>query len=266
MTTQNEEKKCTCAEGEYGWRNCAVHNDGLLQNEEKMKAIDNYLRSDRCKQVMKEFNLGAFADDIWQAAIVQGEQDRKFLLETVESLQFQLGDKIMKFEFQLSESQRREDELRGKLDVLAEVITNAGCETFDDLKGLLSGQTAEMDALKRKLAAYQAAQMICDMELRESGDNLDCLVKPDYSVLTNLLAAERNKVLAEMHHMEPVGYVRPYGVECLQGTLMNQTTGRIPLPSSTTIDPYPVTDDDIPLYVIPESPQPAAQSEGGFNG
>ena len=50
---------------------------------------------------------------------------------------------------------------------------------------------------------------------------------------------------------EPVGYVREYGVECLYGILVNQTTGRTPLPSSTKIDPYALCETDIPLFTRP---------------
>ena len=63
--------------------------------------------------------------------------------------------------------------------------------------------------------------------------------------------AGRDEVMKELSEMEPVGYIRAYGVECLQGTLMNETTGRIPLPSSMRIDPYPETADDIGLIVSP---------------
>jgi hypothetical protein len=63
--------------------------------------------------------------------------------------------------------------------------------------------------------------------------------------------AGRDALLKELSEMEPVGYVRAYGVECLQGTLMNETTGRIPLPFGTRIDPYPEATDDIGLVVRP---------------
>jgi hypothetical protein len=65
----------------------------------------------------------------------------------------------------------------------------------------------------------------------------------------------------ELMGQEPVGYVRVYGVECLHGTLMNEITGRVPLPSSTTIDPYKLAEDDIALYAKPFPQQKSLSAE-----
>jgi len=128
------------------------------------------------------------------------------------------------------------------------------------------------DELRRKLAEQQAtvaglANMLPSMKLDYSQRGMEELNK--------LLSAEREAALREgevirqielnsaaqrgydkcwneFAGMDAVGYVRAYGVECLQGTLMNKTTGMIPLPSSTVIDPYPISDDDISLIPRPE--------------
>ena len=46
---------------------------------------------------------------------------------------------------------------------------------------------------------------------------------------------------------KPVGYVRKYAIDCLNGTLVNHL-GITPPKSSTTIDPSPQAEDDHPLY------------------
>jgi len=247
------------------------------QNEEKMVTAFELRHADAkfiSVTLVEEFNAG------YKAAIAQGEQERKFLLETVESLQFQLGDKIMKFEFQLSESQKREAALQAEMDELKRKLAEQQATMYAVLVQELADKHGKEELTNLLVAernnAYSKLEFIRHLKgpiiggiaIGYSNDEggftivKECPASLVQEHEAEARAAERNKVLAEMSHMEPVGYVRSYGVECLQGTLMNQTTGRIPLPSSTTIDPYPVTDDDIPLYVIPESPQPAAQSEG----
>ena len=61
----------------------------------------------------------------------------------------------------------------------------------------------------------------------------------------------RELEMEELSKQKPVGYVRAYAVKCLQGTLMNDTLGIIPPPSSTRIGPYQEAADDIPLYAKP---------------
>ena len=63
--------------------------------------------------------------------------------------------------------------------------------------------------------------------------------------------AGREELEMELLEQEPVGFIRAYGIECLQGTLINITTGKTPPSSSTTIFPRPLVDDDIPLYTKP---------------
>lgn len=60
-----------------------------------------------------------------------------------------------------------------------------------------------------------------------------------------------DKAMKEIGEIQPIGYIRSYGVDLLNGTLVDKTTGRIPLPSYTRIDPYPDGEDDIPLFTLP---------------
>lgn len=82
-------------------------------------------------------------------------------------------------------------------------------------------------------------------------------IEPFFNDVNNELAQANATIAAlqakleEEDGQEVVGYVREYGVECLNGTLVNQTTGRTPLPSRTAIDPYALCEKDIPLFTRP---------------
>jgi hypothetical protein len=105
----------------------------------------------------------------------------------------------------------------------------------------LDQQLLERDALIEKLK--NIFELSFGITKRES-EAINLL----YSKLSPSEAlAQHDKALLD-EAFERVGFVREYGIDCLQGTLVDSVSGRIPLPSSTQIDPYAVTKSDIPLF------------------
>jgi hypothetical protein len=123
-------------------------------------------------------------------------------------------------------------------DILLEVVPGDGdglevyAKSVGDVEKMLNDLSCSLEDAEIDLAGLKATN-------KDAKNHFDAL-KADYDALLK----EREESMKQ----EPVGYVRIYGIECLQGTLMNKTMGRIPLPSSTQIDPFPQADDDIKLY------------------
>ena len=173
-------------------------------------------------------------------------------------------------EFEISWNAQMRDARKSLLELNDKEIAELR-ENFAGLKNVLHETQKEVVELREKLAAQQARISELKSCLLDIGSGKGDWAWEEVAAqedgteeLAAIKAAEYQRgqdSVAETYRQDPVGYVRIYGVECLQGTLMNGVTGRVPLPSSTTIDPYKLAEDDISLYAKP-FPQQKPLSDG----